>query len=348
MKQKIIIIGFVILLVLIFNYCTKQSDFAVLKGPYLGQKPPGDVPELFAPGIVADIFAEHSAAAFTPDGKEVFWTRIINQGQSPRLTVTMHMKQVEGLWTQPELAPFNMGFVTSIDDISPNGKRLYFHSVRPDEKGGEPTDRSRTWIVDKINNGWGEPRLFNFAAKWGMINRLTQETASGNIYFESRLPKDSLPNPSWGVGFFRSRLLDGEYQNPDTLGPTINSKHLDYAFHVDPNEEFIIFASDRPGGFTKLDLYISYHKADDSWSSAINLGPKINSVSPSGSDWPYLSPDGKYLFFTSALEPYNDFDEKKYSFAELKEIYLSNKNGFNKIYWINTSFIEKLKPDELK
>jgi hypothetical protein len=30
-----------------------QKDFPVLKGPYLGQKPPGMIPEIFAPGIVS-------------------------------------------------------------------------------------------------------------------------------------------------------------------------------------------------------------------------------------------------------------------------------------------------------
>ena len=50
MIQKVTIIGIMIMLTMIFSTSTLQSDFPVLKGPYLGQKPPGDVPELFAPG----------------------------------------------------------------------------------------------------------------------------------------------------------------------------------------------------------------------------------------------------------------------------------------------------------
>ncbi len=32
------------------------SKFSNLKGPYLGQKPPNDVPKLFSPEVVADIY----------------------------------------------------------------------------------------------------------------------------------------------------------------------------------------------------------------------------------------------------------------------------------------------------
>lgn len=82
------------------------------QGPYLGQNPPGDVPELFAPGIVSSVYREHSSAVFTPDGNELFWSREINLGGRPRIIVIMHMKQENGVWTQPELAPFNFNDAT--------------------------------------------------------------------------------------------------------------------------------------------------------------------------------------------------------------------------------------------
>ena len=31
----------------------KTNDWPVLKGPYIGQKPPGMTPEIFAPGIIS-------------------------------------------------------------------------------------------------------------------------------------------------------------------------------------------------------------------------------------------------------------------------------------------------------
>ncbi len=93
MKQKVTIIGIMIMLGMIFSNCTQQSDFPVLRGPYLGQKPPGDVPELFAPGIVSDVYFEHSGAVFTPDGKELFWSTAINEGRTPRIIVVLYSTQ---------------------------------------------------------------------------------------------------------------------------------------------------------------------------------------------------------------------------------------------------------------
>lgn len=50
----------------------QQDDFPVLRGPYLGQKPPGLIPEIFAEGVMTTEFHEHSSPAFSPDGKEVY------------------------------------------------------------------------------------------------------------------------------------------------------------------------------------------------------------------------------------------------------------------------------------
>ena len=70
MKQKVIFIGIIISTVIIFSNCNRQVDFPALKGPYLGQKPPGNTPELFAPGIVSTRHYENSIT-LSPDGNEI-------------------------------------------------------------------------------------------------------------------------------------------------------------------------------------------------------------------------------------------------------------------------------------
>ncbi|MCD4730065.1 MAG: hypothetical protein K8R74_05670, partial [Bacteroidales bacterium] len=57
MKPNLIIIA-VIMSILPFLGCNaqnekKEADFLVLTGPYLGQKPPGMKPEIFAPGVIS-------------------------------------------------------------------------------------------------------------------------------------------------------------------------------------------------------------------------------------------------------------------------------------------------------
>ncbi|MCK5148640.1 PD40 domain-containing protein [bacterium] len=353
MVKSIRFAGVLLILITLSISCTKESQldtqiqkepkFSQLTGPYLGQKPPGDVPELFAPGIIADIYREHSATKFTPDGKEAFWTRVINQGIPSRIDVILHMKLENGTWTKPERAPFCIGPFSHISSISPDGNRIYFISQRPIVKGGEP--KYGSWIVEKTEDGWGEPRLYTLIPNWESLYMACQETRSGDLY----LQENNLPNMDRGIGFSRSKIMDGKYQQPTPIGETINSEYLDFAFYIDPDEEFVIFASDRPGGLVDgVELYISYHQADDSWGEAINLGEKINTFGVEGAAWPYISPDGKYFFFISEMQPFNDMYEKNYSYAELKEISLSYTNGYAKIYWVSASFIDELKPGHLK
>lgn len=325
----------------ISNIEKQISDTLVLKGPYLGMKPPGDVPELFANGIVSSTYLEHSSAVFTPDGKELFWSREINVGQEPRIIVVMHMKQENGVWTRPELAPFNFNDAAynHINSISPDGKRLYYFSWS-EEKG------RKVWVVDKTKNCWGDPRLIrlNTIDNPGNTANEVHETQNGNLYLTG-----TLETMQQGYGIVRSKFVDGKYQEYESLGPFVNFPHDDpYPNHsptVDPDERFVIFVSRRPGGYGSQDLYISYQQSDDTWGPAINLGPKINTIGK-GNSWPQLSPDGKYLFFVGYSNTYNEEEifGKKYTYAELIEIQESIFNGLGNIYWVSTSFVEKLKP----
>ena len=136
-----------------------ETRFPVLEGEYFGQKPPGDRPELFAPGIVSSIWGLHSTAVFSPDGSEVYWAPMMTfPGEIYSRGGLLTMKRVEGRWTPPAWAPFSGP--NGLDDVpffSADGKRLYFISRRPlpgeTERGSE-----KIWYTDRTPSGWGEPR----------------------------------------------------------------------------------------------------------------------------------------------------------------------------------------------
>ncbi|MBE0664402.1 MAG: hypothetical protein IH584_01170 [Candidatus Aminicenantes bacterium] len=56
-----------LLILAALNVSAQQKEFPKLTGPYLGQKPPGTTPELFAPGIVSTGLNELNSV-FSPDG----------------------------------------------------------------------------------------------------------------------------------------------------------------------------------------------------------------------------------------------------------------------------------------
>ncbi|MCX6301677.1 MAG: hypothetical protein NTW82_05800 [Bacteroidia bacterium] len=80
------------------------------------------------------------------------------------------------------------------------------------------------------------------------------------------------------------------------LNKNINTRYWESHGFVSEDGEQLIFASDRPGGFGGLDLYIS-KKVNGDWGPPVNLGPQINT--PFNEDRPFLINKGNTLFFSS-------------------------------------------------
>ena len=70
---------------------------------------------------------------------------------------------------------------------------------------------------------------------------------------------------------------------PENLGPTVNSTANDQTAAISPDGRRLYFASDRPGGFGGLDIYVSTrrNKRDDfAWGPPQNLGSAVNTTQP--------------------------------------------------------------------
>ena len=94
---------------------------------------------------------------------------------------------------------------------------------------------------------------------------------------------------------------NGEWSEVQTF-PDFISKYDSWESQptISSNGQKIIFASDRKGGYGKIDLYETTFKNGE-WSNPENLGDKINSNENEKS--PYLHTDGKTLFFASTNFP---------------------------------------------
>ena len=80
------------------------------------------------------------------------------------------------------------------------------------------------------------------------------------------------------------------------LNKNINSKGWESHAFISEDGNNLVFASDRPGGFGGLDIYLSKKEIGD-WGPAVNLGHEINT--PFNEDRPSLVNNGKTLFFSS-------------------------------------------------
>lgn len=351
MLSKRIIPGRYLILLLLFPVLTVTSVesestdgfippdtvFPVLLGPYLGQEPPGDSPRLFAPGIVADIHHEHSAAIFSPDGDELFWTLVVMPLQSPLPAVIMHTRRVDNQWTKPQVATFSGRYSDDVGSFSPDGQRLYISSLRPLPGSDVPNRRADIWYVDRTENGWSEPRWLDSPLNTENYESDPKITRKGNLYFVGYME-----NVAGSHGIFRSKLVDGRFAEPEALGPNINTEYNDWCPYVHPDEDYIIFSSLRPGGFGSGDLYISFMQQDGSFGEAVNLGSLINS--DDNDRFPAVSPDGQYLFFLSKRSPLPDHFEVRQTLAQMLAMSQTITNGLSNIYWVDAGIIERLSP----
>ncbi len=82
------------------------------------------------------------------------------------------------------------------------------------------------------------------------------------------------------------------------LGQVVNSTAQDGGSFISRDGLSLYFASNRPGGFGELDIWIAQRASiRDPWKPPKNLGPTINTSSTEST--PTLSPDGQSLYFGS-------------------------------------------------
>ena len=259
---------------------------------YLGQTPPGDIPVVFARGIVSTDHLEHSAPAFSPDGNEVFWS-LWRRPEMGERQVIMTMRREGGTWSVPAVAPFSGKYLDGGPAFSVDGRRIYFYSTRPTPAGTMSDD---IWFVEKQGKGWGEPQCLGFVARFPELKAVYQPsiTRNGTLYFISR-QKDMPPNEFL---IYRAELINGEYPKPELLPQSINAPdaYVNWTPFIAPDESYLLFSSDRRNHHGGGDLYIARRAPDGTWSQPEILPDSINT--PEQERFPSISPDGQYLFFT--------------------------------------------------
>jgi outer membrane protein OmpA-like peptidoglycan-associated protein len=104
-----------------------------------------------------------------------------------------------------------------------------------------------------------------------------------------------------GCDLYGATLEGARWTMPKSLGPVVNSTSWDGQPSLSPDGDTLIFASRRPGGVGKSDLWMSKRDASGAWGAAQNLGEPVNT--PFSEQSPALAPDGKTLFFASAGHP---------------------------------------------
>ncbi len=292
-----------------------KSDWPVLKGPYLGQKPPGNKAEIFLDGLISTEENPEMNTAFTRNGKEFYYCARYKNGWAIFFT-----REINGRWTNPKPLHFKSNLYMDRDlTISPDEKRIYFGSNRPQKIEDKPLKRLNIFYTERLNSGkWSQPRNAGKIINGTHGGNYPCVADNGNLYF--------FTSRTDGIGkcdIYVAKFSNGRYQPPICLSKAVNSKQNDWDAFVAPDESYIIFSSqNRSDTLGDQDLYISYKKNNGEWTQSRNMGGRVNSTS--SEICPVVTLDGKYLFFTS------------------------RRRGKADIYWIDATIIEEIKPKELR
>lgn len=282
---------------------TIHSDSA-----YLGQTPPGNAPQIFAPGVISLTNRCETYPTFSPDGKEMFFSVVNTSWTTGKI---FHTQELNGNWTVPVAADFsNNNYINWESFISPDGNRQFFTS-----KNRPPSTSYDIWMIERISDtSWTTPVRLNSPVNSNATDGSACVTNNGTIYFTS------LRGGGYGGSIiYWAKFIDSAYSQVESLGNIIQTTSGEAEPFMAPDESYMIFISEyRAVGHGGYDLWICFRKNDSSWTVPVNMGPGINTADDEYG--PRVTTDGKYLFFTR-----------------------ENRGNTMDIYWVSSGIIDSLR-----
>lgn len=265
------------------------ADASSPRPSYVGQSTPGLTPERFAPGVVSTDAIELNGV-FTPDGREFFFTRLID-----KIDTMFHSRFADGKWSAPSplLVYANQARAVAVDmAVSPDGRELYFLGQHAHEFTQDPSNWD-LWVSRLVDGAWTTARVLPPPITTAASESYPVVVGDGSLYFSSDRPGGHGRNDVYRA----QRLTGGGFAEPINVGSPINTEVGEGDTFVAPDESYLIVASgQRRGGFGQGDLYVSFRGKDGRWQEPVNLGNTINTDQTEFC--PMVTPDGKYLFFS--------------------------------------------------
>ncbi|MCL5990720.1 MAG: hypothetical protein M1419_01280, partial [Bacteroidetes bacterium] len=189
--------------------------------------------------------------------------------------------------------------------ISPDGKKLFFtRESHPENIGIQKKEDIWMSEVDSLENfreavNLGSPinnDNNNFACS---ITPDGNSLLVGNIYLPNGLMK-----PGISISYFKG----DKWTMPDSLKiKKFYTKSKSVTYCLASSGKVLLMSLEREDSYGGLDIYVSFHKQDGSWSEPINIGHGINTASDEVS--PFIASDEKTLYFSSAGYPGFGFND---------------------------------------
>lgn len=152
---------------------------------------------------------------------------------------------------------------------------FYFEDIYISKRKGVTWSTAKN-IGQNINTPYHDSNLF--LSSDGQTLYIYSDEGNGDIYYSTENQNE-------------------EWSKPKPLEGRINSKGFsEQSIWVSEDNQFMMFASNRPGGYGGFDIYGCYIE-DGEWKRPFNMGPEINTKADE--DGPYMARDGVTVYFSS-------------------------------------------------
>jgi hypothetical protein len=279
---------------------------------YFGQNPPGETPAVFAPTFISKPGAFVQNGCFSADGLEFVY---VETDSTWSKSTVMYTRFADGQWAMP--AALNLGRISAYTPcFSPDGNTLYFSSQIEDGR-----HLGHLFAAHRAGGHWGPAESLTSPVNSDRMEWEVCVTPDRTLYFSS-----GRAGGYGGLDIYRARWVDGKYPEAERLPSPINGVADDECPFMAPNESYLVFNSWKYNPrFKGNNLYVSFKRADGSWTEPASLDQGINTDELD--IYPYVTPDGKYLIFTR---------------REHSEV-----AHFSRLYWVNASALEAARRQQL-
>jgi Tol biopolymer transport system component len=216
---------------------------------------------------------------------------------------------IENVFTRRKLMDLNIN--SGYDDygtvFSSDGKTLYFISRRPDTQGGNVNSDDQRYFED-IYFSTLEKNKETWSKASNDIGRLNSDGFDGvsdiskdgsTIYITLNTSDlDERGTTQSSDIYFSKKATDGSWMAPKRIdGRSINTSFYDGNPTLTADGKKMYFVSGREGDKTRSDIYVAESRDGVFWGQVEKLPEIINSEG--NETTPFITPDGKYLFFSS-------------------------------------------------
>ena len=284
--------------------CSQQSTKSI---QYIDRDRPSIEPKVFAKHFITKDSVSEFGSVFNEAGNEFFFA--IDSAGRAKIKYTTIRK---GKWIEPITIISDATYSFNDPFLSPDESKLYYISdLLKNEK--DTIKDYDIWYSERQGQEWSAPINAGTSINSDGNEYYMSFTSDGSMYFATNKESDERKKHDFDI--YKAQYINGAFLKPQKLGDAINSKRYEADVFISPDESYIIYCSARKSGYGRGDLYISFKNDMDEWTQAVNMGEPINTE---GHELcPFVSKDGKYLFYTSNQD----------------------------IYWVSTEVIELMKTE---